>query len=94
MALSSDDKEELVQTLTKVLDRRRSVDEVQHRLDHEWVQLKRKEEQDKSDRRRKLRQRIEENVLGWLIITFLFGAGVMAYQAFIGSVKKAVNGGG
>jgi len=94
MALSREDKEDLVGAITEVLNRRRSIDEAQHRVHHKWVESKMQKEAEKEQRSKELRAKLEESVLGWLIIVFLAGIGVMAYQAAIGALKKAINGGG
>lgn len=88
LALSAEDKEDLVKTITSALDKRRSVDEGQHRTDHMWVHDQIRRHQERSRRRAEFHEALKKNVVTWAIISALLGLSALVYGWFEAVVKR------
>lgn len=83
------ERDEMKAVLNEVLDERKSISESTHRRDHEFVgdlvaRAKRKNERF---------EKVKTNVLGWLVITIILGAGSVVWQWFIHLMKATKSGG-
>lgn len=66
----------IAEAVTAALDRRRRVDETTHQRHHEVLQCW----LDKEAERRARLGRIKESVLGWVLISLIGGAGMLAWK--------------
>ncbi len=97
MALSAEDKEELVGLIGETLNRRRTMDEDRHCNDHKFIYTlmqreKRLEETKK--RRHELLMTARKTAVGWIVVavlTLITGLGTMVYDFIAVLVRKLMN---
>jgi len=97
MALSKEDRDELVCLICQTLDLRRTVDEERHKNDHKfiWTLMQReKAKEDRKIRREQLLMTARKTAVGWIVVailTLITGLGSMVYDFFAGLFRKILS---
>jgi len=82
--MTPEEKQDLVDAITTVLDQRRSIPEDRHHQHHDFIERYIQKEK----RKEELRQYARKQAVGWGVVALLSAAGLGMYNWFEAMVKR------